>query len=193
MDERVGQTLAARAGLYRRLVREAWGELDEPVRRLHARALSSGTFKVCRGRGRLARLLARLLGLPREGEAVPLLLKVTPHGDGGERWHRDFAGRDFVTEQREHAGSLLAERTGPFELLFGLTVEGGALAYRSVGAALRAGRLRVNLPRGLAPRVEALERADGRGVRVSVRVTAPLVGLLIEYVGHVMTEGDGEG
>lgn len=188
----MGQTHASRTGLYGRLVGEAWGELDEPVRRLHARSLSSGTFAVRRGRGRAARLLARLLGLPRDGAAVPLLLTVTPR-EGGERWHRNFAGRSFITEQREHAGSLLAERTGPFELLFALTVEGGALAYRSVGAALRAGRLRVNLPRGLAPRVEALERADGRGVRVSVRVTAPLVGPLIEYEGHVMTEGDEEG
>ena len=93
------------------------------------------------------------------------------------------------------AGPLLAERTGPFKLLFRLSVEGGALAYRSEGAALSAGRLRVRLPRLLAPRVEAWERADegGRGVRVRVRVTAPLVGLLVEYEGlvrKVETGGD---
>lgn len=186
------QTSAGRAGLYERIVREAWGGLDEPVRRLHARALSSGTFVVRRGGGRLARFIARRLGLPEAGDAVPLRLTVTPHG-GGERWHRAFAGNDFVTEQREHAGSLLAERTGPFELLFSLTVEGGSLAYRQVGASLRAGRLRVRWPRRLAPRVEASERADGRGVRVSVRVTAPLVGPLIEYEGRVTTEEEETG
>lgn len=181
------QTFAARAGLYERLIREAWGGLDEPVRSFHARALSSGTFTVRRGGGRAARLVARLLGLPEAGEAVPLRLTVTPHG-GGERWHRTFDGRDFITEQRAHAGSLLAERTGPFELLFRLDVEGGALAYRQVGASLGAGGLRVRWPSRLAPRVEARERADGRGVRVSVRVTAPLLGPLIEYEGRVVWE-----
>lgn len=187
MGEGTAQTFAARAGLYERLVREAWGGLDEPVRSFHAHARSSGTFVVRRGGGRLARLIARRLGLPEAGDAVPLRLTVTPHG-GGERWHRAFADRDFVTEQREHAGPLLAERTGPFELLFRLTVEGGSLVYSQEDAFLRVRSLRVRLPRPLAPRVGALERADGRGVRVSVRVTAPLVGPLIEYEGRVMWE-----
>ena len=178
----------ARAGLYERLVGEGWGGLDEPVRRFHLCKSGAGTFAVRRGEGRIARIVARLLRLPRGGEAVPLLLSVEPHG-GGERWRRTFAGKDFVTEQNEHAARLLAERTGPFELLFRLNVEGGALAYRHAGAALRAGRLRLNLPRILAPRVEAWERADEcGGVRVSVCVTAPLVGLLIRYEGLVTTE-----
>jgi len=62
-------------------------------------------------------------------------------------------------------------------MLFRLKAEGGALAYASEGAALRVSSLRVRLPRLLAPRVEAWERADEGGVRVSVCVTAPLVGV----------------
>jgi hypothetical protein len=196
MADAAGQTCGAGAGRYERLVGEGWGGLDEPVRRFHARAggaaaRAAGTFAVRRGTGRAACTLARLLGLPEAGEAVPLLLSVTPHG-GGERWRRRFAGRDFVTEQHAHAGLLMAERVGPFELLYRLTAEGGALAYRQEAAALCAGRLRLRLPRRLAPRVEARERAGegGRGVRVSVRVTAPLVGLLIEYEGLVTTGGE---
>lgn len=184
------QTIAAAsAGLYERLVGEGWGGLDEPVRRLHLRARGAGVFAVRRGEGRFARVVARLLGLPRSGEGVPLLLSVEPHA-GGERWRRNFAGREFVTEQSEHAGPLLLERAGPFELLFRLTVEGGALAYVQEGAALRVRSLRVRLPRLLAPSVEARERADAGGVRVSVRVTTPLAGLLIRYEGTVGTEGD---
>jgi hypothetical protein len=146
---------------------------------------------VRRGTGAAARLLARLLGLPPGGEAVPLRLSIEPLEGGGERWRRTFDGRDFVTEQREHAGGLLAERAGPFETLFRVAAEGGALAYRSEVTSLRAGRLRLRLPRSLAPRVEASERASprGAGVLVSVRVTAPLVGALIEYEGLVKTEG----
>ena len=179
---------AARAGLYERLVGEGWNGLDEPVRRFHLCARGEGAFAVRRGEGRVARAVARLLGLPPSGEEVPLLLSVEPHG-GGERWRRSFAGKEFITEQGEHAGTLMAERTGLFELLFRLTAEGGALAYRQEGAALCVRGLRVRLPRLLAPRVEAWERADtGGGVRVSVCVTAPLVGLLIRYEGLVRTE-----
>jgi hypothetical protein len=178
-----------RAGLYERLVGDGWGELDEPVRRLHLRARGAGVFAVRRGEGRLARLVARLLGLPRSGEAVPLLLCVEPHA-GGERWRRNFAGSEFVTEQSGHEGALLLERTGPFELRFRLKVEGGALSYRQEDAALRVKSLRVKLPRLLAPRVEARERADEGGVRVTVRVTSPLTGPLIRYEGVVRTEED---
>ena len=181
-------TEKARAGLYQRLVGDGWDGLDEPVRRLHLCARGTGVFAVRRGEGRFARVIARLMGLPEGGEAVPLLLSVEPHG-GGERWRRNFAGREFVTEQGEHAGALMAERAGPFELRFRLTAEGGALAYRQEGAFLRVSSWGVRLPRLLAPRVEAWERAEeGGGVRVSVCVTAPLVGLLIRYEGLVKTE-----
>jgi hypothetical protein len=179
------------AGLYERLAGEGWGRLDERVRRLHARGPASrlragGVFAVRRGRGLAARALARLLGLPAGGEAVPLRLSIEPAG-GGERWRRAFAGREFVTVQREHAGALLAERAGPFELLFRLSADGGALVYTQEGSALCAGPLKWRLPRLLAPRVEARERArgGGAGVLVTVRVTAPLAGLVIEYEGHV--------
>lgn len=181
-------TEGARERLYQRLVGDGWGVLDEPVRRLHLRGRGTGVFAVRRGEGRFARAVARLMRLPEGGEAVPLLLSVEPHG-GGERWRRNFAGREFVTEQGEHAGALMAERAGPFELLYRLSVEGGALAYYPEGAFLRVRSLRVRLPRPLAPRVEAWERADeGGGVRVSVCVTAPLLGLLIRYEGLVKTE-----
>ena len=195
-DETKGR---ARAGLYERLVRERWDELHESVRCFHvcgdAGARAEGAFAVRRGTGRAARLLARLLGLPRSGEAVPLRLSIEPLDGGGERWRRTFDGKDFITEQREHAGVLLAERAGPFETIFRLAAEGGALAYKSECTALRAGRLRLRLPRRLAPRVEASERArrDGEGVLVSVRVTAPLVGLLIEYEGLVRTKEEHTG
>lgn len=178
----------ARAGLYERLVGGGWGSLDEPVRRLHRCERGAGTFAVRQGGGRVARFVALLLGLPQSGEAVPLLLSVEPHGEG-ERWRRNFAGREFVTVQGEHVAGLMAERTGPFEILFRLTAEGGALAYAQEGAFLRVKGLRVRLPRLLAPHVEAREHAAEGGVRVSVRVTSPLTGPLISYEGLVRTEG----
>jgi hypothetical protein len=186
----------ASAGLYERLLGDAWRRLDEPVRRLHERGsgpCGEGLFAVRRGRNFIARALARLTGLPARGEGVRVCLSVTMLEGGGERWHRTFEGRSFDTSQHEGEGGLLAERAGPVELLFSLSEEGGALVYRQAGAVLRVGRLRVPLPRPLAPRVEARERgADDRmGVNVYVSASAPLLGPMLSYEGRLSVKADG--
>ena len=151
-----------------------------------------GSFVVRHGNNAAARVLARLLRLPAAGARVPVRLVVT-RTRGVERWHRTFAGRDFVTYQRRTADGLMAESAGPFEILFRLDERGGARLYLQEGFAFRLGRLRILLPRWLSPRVVARERvsADGSRVRASVRVSAPLVGLLIAYGGRVELEGEG--
>jgi hypothetical protein len=189
--------MRVRTRLYERLLGEAWHELDEPVRRLHERGTGpcgEGLFAV-RGGNFFARSLARLAGLPSGGEAVRVCLSVTHAEDGAaERWHRTFEGRVFDTWQREGEGRLLAERAGPVELLFKLSVEGGALVYTQAGAALRVGALRLPLPRALAPRVEARERGadDGESVHVHVSSDAPFVGLMLSYEGRLRVNVEGE-
>lgn len=186
-----------RARLYERLLGEAWNDLDEPVRRLHERGTGpcgEGLFAVRRGK-LFARGLARLAGLPSGGEAVRVCLSVTQTEDGAaEHWHRTFEGRVFDTWQREGEGRLLAERAGPVELLFRLSVEGGTLVYTQAGAALRVGPLRVPLPRALAPRVEAREcgAEDGEDVHVHVSSTAPFVGLMLSYEGRLRVKVEKE-
>ena len=186
-----------RARLYERLLGEDWARLDEPVRRLHefgTGPCGEGLFAV-RGGNLFARALARLFGLPAPGEAVRVCLSVTrEEGGEAERWHRTFGRRVFDTLQREGANGLLAESAVPFELLFELGVDGGALVYKPAGAALRVGPLRVPLPRALAPRVEARESAadDRRGVVVYVKSSAPLVGLMLSYEGLLRVKVEGE-
>lgn len=184
-----------RERLYERLLGEAWNDLDEPVRRLHMRGsgpCGEGTFEVTGGNF-VARALARLARLPATGERVRVRLSVTILEGIGERWHRTFEVRAFDTVQREGKGNLLAERAGPFELLFRLSEERGSLVYKQSGAALRVGLLRVPLPRVLAPRVEARERGadDGRSVEVHVRSSAPLVGLVLSYEGCLRVKDEG--
>jgi hypothetical protein len=196
-DEK-GESLKARprARLYERLLGESWNEVDEPVRRLHERGSGTcgeGLFAVRRGGHAFARALARLFGLPSEGESVRVCLSVTHADDGAtERWHRTFEGRSFDTSQREGDGRMLAERAGPIELLFTLSEEGGALIYKQAGAALRLGPLRLTLPRSLAPRVEARECGadDGESVNVYVSSSAPLVGLMLTYEGLLSVKAD---
>jgi hypothetical protein len=185
----------ASAGLYERLLGDAWIRLDEPVRRLHTSGsgpCGEGLFAVRRGRNFIARALARLAGLPARGEGVRVRLSVTLT-EGGERWHRTFEGRSFDTSQREGDKGLLAECAGPVELLFSLSEESGALVYKQTGAALRVGRLRVPLPRSCAPRVEARERGadDCRSVNVYVSASAPLLGPMLSYEGRLSVEADG--
>ncbi|HEV2862665.1 MAG TPA: DUF4166 domain-containing protein [Pyrinomonadaceae bacterium] len=184
------------AGFYARLAGEAWADVCEPVRRFHSggpAARWSGRFNVSHGPGFVARTLARVMRLPAAGEGLSVRLVVTDEGGRGERWERTFGGRPFVTSQSEHGEGFLAERVGPVEVLYRLEAEGGALLYRQARAALCAGPLRLRLPRGLAPSVEAREWAEAgeAGVWVRVRVRAPLVGTVVTYEGRVEPEVEG--
>lgn len=175
--------------LYPRLLGPSWHELAAPVRGLHldgAPFSGVGRFRVRHGAGLIGRLLARLLRLPAANEAASLRLLVTPLGRG-ERWVRTFDGAPLVSTQRE-VGGRLVERIGPLDLGFRLEVRNGALHYLPAGAALSVGRVRIPFPRALAPRIEAREEPEGtEGTRVSVAVTAPLVGLIVAYGGYLVT------
>jgi hypothetical protein len=183
------------SGLYARLLADSWAGLAESVRGLHctgAAVRGAGLMRVSRGTNWLARCLAALLRLPAAGVAVPVTLLITPTSDV-EEWRRTFAGRPMVTWQSPSPGGLLVERAGLAELCFRLEVRDGGLIYHPAGAALRLGRLRVPLPRWLAPSVEAHEAPAGQLGRteVSVRVSLPVLGLLISYEGLMAREPEG--
>ena len=145
-----------------------------------------GTFTVCNGIGRLARLLTRCRAVPPAADACPIRVTIRRRG-AEEHWLRRLGEARLVTVQRGLAGGLLAERLGGLELLFRLAVEDGALDYRQVGLVLRLGRHRARLPNWLAPCVAAHERpdADGISTNVAVEVTTPAGGLLFSYRGRV--------
>jgi len=172
--------------LYLDLLGDRWTTLSERVRRLHAPGATvhaSGTFCVRRGANWPARLAATLLGLPAECAVVAVHLVVTPGGHR-EEWRRHFGagGRPFVSTQYANNGALI-ERIGFSEVRFQLDVVAGALHYQSTRVWLRAGFLRLPLPRWLSPRLKASETADETGVRVAVEVCAPLLGRLVAYDG----------
>jgi hypothetical protein len=173
--------------LYQKLLGASWPELDVAAQRLHesgetVRAV--GVFRVRHGGNWMARALTRLARLPAEGEAVDVRLQVTAR-DNGEEWRRTFAGNPLVSMQYDQVDGLLIERMGITEMRFRLEVIGGALSYQTVSVALRFGSLRVPLPYWLSPRVTAWEKAVGdvNKIHVSVDVTLPLIGRLIDYEG----------
>jgi hypothetical protein len=188
------QTAQAKT-LYPRIVGPGWAHLGEPVQRLHtgtSTLYGAGKFTVRRGESGPARLLAGLMRLPSAGNDVHVKLVITPH-ESGERWHRTFGPVPFITEQRAGEDGLMLERIGPTEVRYRLEVAGGALYYRHTGTALRLGPIRLPLPRWLAPHITARESAmpDEKSTHISVKVTLPLIGLLVSYKGYIeiMDEG----
>ena len=171
------------AGLYPRLVGPAWHELPEALRRMHggAGAHGAGFFEVRWSSNPLARLVARLGGLPRPGERVRVELRVEADARG-ETWRRSFDGRPLVTRQWAQDG-LLVERVPGLELYFALEVRAGTLLFIQRRAVLRLGPLRLPLPSSLAPSVAARVSGEPAGMRVEVELHAPLFGRLCRYGG----------
>jgi hypothetical protein len=156
--------------------------LDPILRAFHgARAPVEvrGTFDIERGASPLANWLADRAGFPRARKEVPVHLRVAQEGDG-ERWTRAFEGHALDSLQW-NAGGLLAERFGPLTLFLEPRAKGGALEIAEV----RVTCLGVPLPAFLAPRIDARGDDDDGGVRLRIRVSHPLVGLLVAYGGLV--------
>jgi hypothetical protein len=183
--------------LFATLLGPAWLAVAPAVRRLHATAVHArGRFRVRRGAGWLARLIAACCGMPRAGEDVPMTL-VVDRDHHAERWSRRFGDRAFHTRHWARRGRLM-ETLRLVHCGFRLRVERGALVFDQVSAAFGFRWFAVPIPRLLAPSIEARAEApeicgigDGT-VRVTVRVTHPVIGLLVAYDGVVATCTEGE-
>lgn len=97
----------------------------------------------------------------------------------------DWVMKDAVSA-RPH-GAIVDQLGDPITLAVAFTasVDEGAYALRSSSLGLRFGRVRMNLPRFIAPVVrlrESAEKQAGRQ-RVSLTVDMPLIGRLYEYEG----------
>ena len=80
--------------LFQQALGASFFNLPAPVRSLHAvrgSARYAGIASVQRGRNPLARLCARVAGLPGTMQDVPITVEFTADARG-ETWRRDFAG-----------------------------------------------------------------------------------------------------
>ena len=177
--------------LYVRVIGDAWTQIAEPIRRVHAShsiSRASGRLRVEDGRHFLARMLARMLRLPRPTAEAETELMVTV-GPECEHWQRTFNGRHLKTRQYESNTSELAEQFGVLEFRFRLDASGGNLLYVQREAAVLFGPVRLRIPAAWAPRVEAREDPAGpTRIKVAVRVVLPGIGQLIAYDGFVDIE-----
>lgn len=177
--------------LYARLIGGSWTEVGEPLRLIHAAGMpvrARGQVRIEHGRNPLARIIARILRLPKPDAAAPVLLTISVLGEE-EIWHRSFDGRCLDTRQYESSDSSLAERFGVLEFRYRLAPSGGSLLYAQREAAFRLGPLRLRIPARYAPRVEAREDPAGdTRFTVNVRVVLPGVGPLIAYRGTMVVQ-----
>jgi hypothetical protein len=168
-----------------------WDGLHAAIRRAHVSSDTlRGTFDICHGPTRLARLLAWLLRCPAHAASVPVSLRIDPDGSV-ERWHRQFGRKRITTTQYQAEPGLLDERIGVLELRFRLDADGDALRFVQVGARARLGVVAAAWPRWCRPHVQAVEAADANGVRVSVQVSLPGVGMLLSYAGRLEVSAPG--
>jgi hypothetical protein len=177
--------------LYMRVIGDAWTQIAEPIRHVHAShsiIRASGRLRVEDGSHFLARILARMLRLPRPTAAAETQLMVRV-GSECEHWQRTFNGRALKTRQYESNTSELAEQFGVVEFRFRLDPSGGNLLYVQQEAAVLLGPVRLRIPAAWAPRVEAREDPAGPTcIKVAVRVVLPGIGQLIAYDGFVDIE-----
>jgi hypothetical protein len=93
----------------------------------------------------------------------------------------------MASTQRLCGPGLLLERVGAFELRLHLDTVDGGLRYRSQQVWLRLAKLRIPLPRWIAPQITASERQGQHEHEVQVEVEArlPWLGRLISYAGRL--------
>lgn len=127
-------------------------------------------------------------GVPFTVENVPVR---SADGSPAVRAVRRFELRGRAREMRDEIGvdgGLLVDRLGSpalVEAWFSAQVADGALRLVSRRVAVRLGRLRIGIPRVLAPVVALTERYDDErdAQAVSIVVRAPLLGRVYQYAG----------
>lgn len=214
-----GQSLRAdakreEAGLvdlrFRALVGEEWVRLPEAVRRRFSKRLAPGEAVIYDGRvamtelsraGRLLAFLARAIGGPlpltngATGAAVVIVMEDAALG--GQSWTRIYA-RPGRLPQVVHSAKRFSGPTGLEEyvgcgigMTLRVTVEAGALFFRSQRYFLELGRLRLYFPRALEPgameivhREEPDPDAEGGAFSFRLSLTHRLLGRLMHQVAY---------
>lgn len=192
--------------------------LGEHGMQLHP-ALRAYFSAIPRGRVGIGEGVMERVGTPRRW-LWPVLRMLQRHGVVHAGWDHDVP---FTVRNRTVAGKAIGVRTlhlrtgdwtmkdavgarprgrvldqlgepTTLAVAFEVHVDDGALLLRSVAVGVRLGRVRLSLPRLIAPVVrlrESAEKQSGRQ-RVSLTVDMPLLGRLYEYAGtfSYRIEGD---
>jgi hypothetical protein len=177
--------------LYESVLGDRFAALPPVLRRFHARgdARAHGILRVERGRGPLVRLAAWIMNMPPASDHAVVELRVVVE-DGREVWTRSFTipgderGPPMITRQWREDGYLV-EAVGPTRTYFELESEPEGMCFRQRRCTI----LGIPIPRMLAPHVHARASSfDTEGWEVEVRISLPVIGLLVEYAGRLIPD-----
>ena len=182
---------APAATLFQQALGAGFYTLPQAVRRLHAvrgTARWAGIASVERGRNPLARLCARIAGLPQAMRDAPTTVEFSADAMR-ETWRRDFAGVRMQTRLVLRRG-LLRERLGPLQFRHRLHAGSDALWWQVTG--VRVFGL-LPLPVAWFDGVRCREREHEGRYEFLVEARMPLVGLVIRYEGWLLPVDDADG
>ena len=167
--------------LFQKLLGAPFYSLPDAVRALHeirGHCVYVGRVDVERGRNLLARLCARLAGLPpaRQGAAISIAFDTLPNC---ETWRRNFDGHAMQSTLVKD-GRYLSERLGPVRFRLALRVLDGAIVWHVERARLFNV---IPLPMSWFVDVRCREGEDNGRYTFEVQASMPLVGLLVRYAG----------
>lgn len=143
----------------------------------------TGTAQIWRSRNPIAGLFCTAVGLPAEGEGVPLTLTVT-RSTGREHWARRFGRRRYASSFAA-ADDVLVERMGLLTNVFRLTIVEGRLHLHLTGLRV----LGVPLPAWLRPSCHAIETTDRGALTFDIPISMPGFGPVIHYRGRLLPAG----
>lgn len=176
------------ATLFQQALGAAFYNLPEAVRRLHAvrgTVRYAGIASVERGRNPLARLCARIAGLPPPMREAPMTVEFAADARR-ETWRRDFGGVPMRSRLVLRNG-LLRERLGPLQFRHRLHPGGDALWWQVAG--VRVFGL-LPLPASWFDGVCCREREQAGRYEFLVEARLPLVGLVVRYEGWLLPMDD---
>jgi hypothetical protein len=148
---------------------------------------ASGTARVTRGTGIVARLVAYAVGLPRTADTTPVTVRFSVAA-GVESWARAFGEHRFSSAQFAGQGRsehLVCERFGALTFAMGLVVNGGRLSL----VPRRWSAWGIPLPLWLGPRVDAHERVENGRFCFRVDIRHAFTGLIVRYEGSLASPG----
>lgn len=171
------------ASLYQAILGERFSGLPTELAAFHSLAGEhsfSGRARIVAAKNPLAKVLAMLMGLPREDAEVDLRFRLLASNQE-ELWERHF-GSHVMRSVLKRQGRLIVERLGVMVLYSTLAAENGRLSMRVEKACLFGV---VPAPLWLLPDVVADETASEGRLHFEVGVTWSWLGTLVGYSGYL--------
>lgn len=131
----------------------------------------------------LARIVARLLGLPLRSGEMPIAFTLVADSSS-ETWVRNFSGHTMRSTLYANEG-FIAERLGPVWLKSGLAVADGVLQMRIQAVSM----FGLAFPAWCMPRVIADETSTADTLFFNIEVRWAWIGVLVGYSGSLDLSG----